>query len=245
MKKWKKLHPRSLLERAMRGRTFWRRLPRDLGSTAILCSGDARLQHFKPGEAAFDPELLQLAREWLSEDSVVWDVGANIGVFSLAAASRVRKGSILAIEPDPWIFGLLARSANRLETGRVRPLCTAISDNVGIADLAIAERGRASNFLARFDGRSQAGGVRLFQSVPLLTLDVLSDSLAAYPTHIKIDVEGAEWAVLQGGRKILATARPKLFVEVGPDTEDLVTGYLESLGYALSKHGSNLIADPS
>ncbi len=140
----KGLNLRSILERAMRGRTFWRRLPEDLGATPILCSADARLQHLKPGEAAFDPELLALARDWVSDDTVVWDVGANIGVFALAAAHRVTRGSILAIEPDPWLFGLLAQSVGRLEMRSVRALCAAISDEAGVSDLAIAQRGRAS-----------------------------------------------------------------------------------------------------
>ena len=244
---WKRLNLRSLLERLMRGRTFWRRLPEDLGSTTILCSGDARLQHLKPGEAAFDPELLSLARGWVSEDAVIWDVGANIGVFALAAAHRVTRGSVLAIEPDPWLFGLLARSVARLEMQSARALCAAISDEVGVADLAIAQRGRASNFLARFDGRSQASGMRQLQSVPVLTLDTLLACLPpppSPPTHVKIDVEGAEWAVLQGAPKLLETVRPKLFVEVGAETERLVTDYLAKLDYSIFKRGSNLMANP-
>ncbi|MEX0372772.1 FkbM family methyltransferase [Spiribacter roseus] len=230
----------------MRGHTFWRRLPEDLGSTTILCSADARLQHLKPGEAAFDPELLWLARHWVTEDAVIWDVGANIGVFALAATHRVTKGSVLAIEPDPWLFGLLARSVARLEMQSVRALCAAIGDEVGVADLAIAQRGRASNFLTRFDGRSQARGIRQLQSVPVFTLDTLLACLPPpTPTHIKIDVEGAEWAVLQGAPKLLETVRPKLFVEVGVETERLVTDYLAKLDYSISKRGSNLIANPN
>lgn len=183
---WKSLNLRSILERAMRGRTFWCRLPVDLGSTQILCSADARLQHLKPGEAAFDPELLALARDWVSDDAVVWDVGANIGVFALAAAHRVIRGSILAIEPDPWLFGLLAQSVGRLEIRSVRALCAAISDEAGVADLAIAQRGRASNFLARFDGRSQTGGVRSLQPVPVLTLDILAASIPPPPLILRL-----------------------------------------------------------
>ena len=178
---WKRLNLRSLLERFMRGRTFWRRLPEDSGCTMILCSADARLQHLKPGEAAFDPELLWLARNWVTEDAVIWDVGANIGVFALAAGHRVTRGGVLAIEPDPWLFGLLARSAARLEMQSVRTLCAAISDQVGVADLAIAQRGRASNFLTRFVGRSQAGGIRQMQSVPVFTLDTLLGCICPPP----------------------------------------------------------------
>ena len=58
-------------------------------------------------------------------------------------------------------------------------------------------------------------------------------------------MEGAEWAAVQGGRKLFETVRPKLFVEIGPDTEALVTEYLANLDYSISKRGSNLIANPN
>ena len=58
-------------------------------------------------------------------------------------------------------------------------------------------------------------------------------------------MEGAEYAVLKGAPELLETARPKLFVEVGAETERLVTDYLAKLDYSISKRGSNLIANPN
>lgn len=223
---------RMWVERLARGRTFWRRLPRKFGRAPILVSPDARLQHLK--WQAFDPELLRLAHKHVYEDSVVWDIGANIGVFSLAAGSRARSGYVLAVEPDPWLCGLLHQSAShrRNRALRLQTLCAAIADHPGTASLAIANRGRASNYLEQYDGRSQTGGVRESRRVPVLTLDLLAHDFPE-PTLIKIDVEGAELAVLQGAHDLLAKARPRIAVEVGHDRHEPVSKLLLAWGYEL------------
>jgi len=159
---------RSKLERLARGKTFWRRLPEAFGRAPILLSPDARLQHLKPYKFAFDPDLLKLAIDFVKEDSVVWDVGANVGVFSIAAASIARAGYVLAIEPDPWLVNLISKTREHKENKKLKieVLSAAIAETPGIAMLAIAMRGRASNYLMKYEGRSQTGGVRRTYIVP-------------------------------------------------------------------------------
>lgn len=91
---------RSIIERISRGKSFMRRLPTEFHYTPLYVSPDAQLKYLKIGAHAFDDELLRIAREHIREDSHVWDVGSNIGVFAFAAASIARKGSALAIEAD-------------------------------------------------------------------------------------------------------------------------------------------------
>lgn len=237
---------RYLVERMARRRALWRRLPRQFDRTPVLVSPDARLQHLKFSAAAFDPQLLQLAIDHVLADSIVWDVGANAGVFAFAAASRAREGYVLAIEPDPWLCGLLERSRRhrRNKCLNVETLCAAVAAQPGTARLAIAARGRASNYLEEFHGRSQAGGVRETRNVPVLTLDLLASS-APPPTLIKIDVEGAEWAVLQGAREIIRKFRPTIAIEVDQLTCVDVTQFLTTLDYDLCdiKTGQRWTAD--
>jgi FkbM family methyltransferase len=199
-------------------------------------SGDARLRNLLPGKQAFDPGLLAHARCLVQVEGSIWDIGANVGVFAFAAAGLAGKdGRVLAVEPDPWLFGLLQRSraANRRrdDLAAVELLCTAVADRPGVARFQIAARGRASNALTGF-GNSQMGGVREELLVPTVTLDQLLETTFP-PDLVKIDVEGAELLVLQGARRLLAEARPRLLIEVAEPNADAVTTLLRQADYSL------------
>ncbi|MDG2333933.1 MAG: FkbM family methyltransferase [Myxococcota bacterium] len=223
-----------MLERLSRGRAFKRRLPAEFGRTPIYVSPDSQLKYLKPGASAFDLELLRVAREELHNGDVVWDIGANVGVFTFAAASRTQSGDVLAVEPDIWLAGLLRKSAN-LGQNRglgVRVLPTAIAGEPGMETFLVAERGRASNALSGPGARGEAGGVREQVLVPTLSLDLLLSSNAA-PSFIKIDVEGAEKLVLEGATRVLSAVRPTIYIEVGGGARDAVTALLKDNDYRL------------
>jgi hypothetical protein len=76
------------------------------------------------------------------------------------------------------------------------------------------------------------GGVRAERTIATLTLDILLDCTFK-PDFIKIDVEGAEKMVLDGGSRTLCTARPILYVEVSAGNCDAVTAILRSHQYRL------------
>jgi FkbM family methyltransferase len=107
--------------------------------------------------------LFRMVRELVRPGSVVWDVGANVGLFSFSAAALAGPGGfVLAIEPDVWLAHLLGRSAQRIQqhsrAARVAVLCAAASGANRIRQLQIAERARAANYLMEAKGSSQAGG---------------------------------------------------------------------------------------
>ena len=250
------LSARRWTERLSRGNTFWRRLPAEFGRHPLKVSPDAALKFLKPGRKAFDPMLFRLCEDHVDAGRVVWDVGANVGIFSLAAAQR--KAHVLAIEPDPWLCSLLRASAEHPDNLELMldPICVAVAAEAGTAHLAIARRGRASNFLHSFGGRNDAGGVRSLCLVPVLTLDLLLQGQPP-PTLIKIDVEGAEVAVLNGAQTLLSQVRPTILVEVGPDTRNQVIQQFKAADYSVfdyetghrcdrkSASGANLLARPN
>lgn len=226
---------RPLLERASRGRVLRRRLPPELGAQPLYVTPDAALSFWLPGVARADPLLLRLAGELVAPGATVWDIGANVGLFTFAAAFLAgRSGEVVAVEPDDWLAGLLRRSAAEQAPDRapVHVLAAAASDRNGISELCIARRGRAASHLAEVPGSSQAGGTREARPVRTVTLDGLLDTFKP-PTLVKIDVEGAELGCLRGATVLLAEVRPRILCEVGRDAAAAVGELLGRHGYQL------------
>lgn len=220
------------MERLSRGRILKRHLPADLGSVPILVSPDAALSFWKTHTKS---DLFDFAREFVKAGSVVWDVGANVGLLSIAAARRAGvSGKVMAVEPDIWLAALLRRSAAMQPptSARIEVIPAAVFDSPAIATFNVAQRGRASNFLVAAGGSSQTGGVRETVSVLTITLDWLMEQGAA-PDVLKIDVEGAERNVLLGAQRVLAEARPVILIEVYNDSRADVTAMLLQNGYKL------------
>ena len=222
---------RRLAELLARGRRFRRRI-RVAGQLApIWVSPDAQLKYLKPGERAFDRDLLELAEQRLGPDDVVWDVGANIGTFSVAAATVAVSGEVVAIEADIWLAQLLRKTAAEpFFAGRIKVVPCAVAAGSGIARFVIAARGRASNALEASGGRSQMGGAREVVLVPTLSLDTLLETLPA-PTFVKIDVEGAELAVLEGASRLLREVRPVVYIEIDESSADTAYALFMQHGY--------------
>ncbi len=223
---------RSVAERLSRGRVLKRRLPPDLGGGRLYVTPDAALRFWRKDLGMVDPALLNAARELVKPGDVVWDIGANVGLFCFAAAARAgSRGEILAVEPDLWLVGLLRRSVEEQPDGSapVRVLGVAAGDSVGVAEFCIAARGRAANHLLGYGG-SQTGGTRDKQFVVTVTLDWLMERFRP-PAVLKIDVEGAEELVLRGGRQILSQAKPAVLIEVYEENAEAVGSLLREYGY--------------
>lgn len=218
---------RKLAELFSRNVILRRRLPRDLGGKFIYVTPESALNFWYPGlERADTGHLMDTVRRFVGSDSVAWDLGANVGLFSFSAAAKAK--IVLAIEPDPFLASLLNRSASMISN--VHVLCAAATDTVDLGELNIAQRGRATNFMSGF-GTSQTGGMRSRQPVMTITLDWLAQRFPA-PDIIKIDVEGGERLVLEGGIALLDRIRPQIVCEVASVNSAWVTDLLLSLGYS-------------
>lgn len=223
---------RSALEQATHRIVVRRRLPAPFGAARIYVSSEGGLRYLGRGMARVDPALMRLAAETVGRGNTVWDIGANLGLFSFAAAVAAGpSGRVLAVEPDTALAGLLRRSAavNRGHAP-VDVLPAAVSDQESVARFNIARRNRSTNHLDGF-GTTQAGGVRSTQMVPAVTLDWLAARLGA-PDVIKIDVEEAEAAVLAGGARVLGLASA-IICEVAACNAASVGSLLTAHGYAV------------
>lgn len=222
---------RQMVERLSRNKILRRRLPPPFGSVTLYVSPDAQLKYLKPN---FDDDLLKIVSSYVRDDSIIWDIGANVGVFALAAASVATKGYVLAIEPDMWLANVIRKSLTLTANLNlpVHVLSAAVSDMNGAATFLIARRGRASNALESVGGRSQMGGIRHKVLVPTLTVDTLLDYCPP-PTFVKIDVEGAELLVLKGGARLLSEFRPMIYIEVGKSVASSIANVFRQNRYLL------------
>lgn len=224
--------PRLVVERLSRERVLKRHLPKDFARAPILVSPDASLRFWK---SRIESDLFDFAREFVRPGNVVWDIGANVGLLTLAAAQQAGpSGRVMAVEADIWLAKLLQRSVamQPSTSAAIQVLPAAVSDAAGIASFQIAERGRASNHLAGLPGSTQAGGIRDTVQVVTITLDWLLE-FSPPPAVVKIDVEGAELKVLQGGLRVLSEVHPTILCEVSGPDPDKVTDLLVSNGYTL------------
>jgi len=210
---------RRVLKAISRDVVLRRHLPPELGGVPILVSPDCALAYWRRDIRSVDPYLLSMARELVRPGMTVWDIGANVGLFSFAAAGL--GASVLAVEGDTWLANLLHRSVaiNQLP---VTVLPAAVGETIGIGRLQLSKEGRASNSLK---GSAEGG-----QAVMMVTLDWILEHFPT-PQLIKIDIEGMEYAALQGANRTLER-KPTLLCEVTQNHED-IGRILSSAGYTM------------
>lgn len=225
---------RSLLEKATRRSSFRRSLPAVVGGAPIYVSGSAGLRYLFRPMGSIDPALYKLASEFVSRDHVVWDVGANVGLFSVASAHLAgEKGKVYAFEPDVWLVQLLRHTASiqPSSSAAVTIVPAAVAEFCGLRSFNISVRSRATNSLAGY-GNGHTGGVAEQQTVMTVSLDWLAERLPR-PNVIKIDVEGAELEVLRGAMDLLTQTGPTILCEVSANHSPQVTDLLRRVGYRI------------
>ncbi|MEQ1472710.1 MAG: FkbM family methyltransferase, partial [Candidatus Acidiferrum sp.] len=138
---------------------------------------------------------------------VLFDIGAHYGIFSLIAAHR--GATVIAVEPSTAAVRMIARQAAlNHESDRIHIVHAAASSGSGTLKM-LGSGVFSDDYFRVVEGRSP----RELMSVRAVTIDSLAAEFGS-PTHIKIDVEGQEAAVLAGGRETLARHSPELFLEL-------------------------------
>ena len=146
----------------------------------------------------------------LAPDAVCVDIGCHKGKFLDPMRRAAPAGRFFAFEPVPYLYELL-RSKYRTDA-RVQVFNMALSSSRGATTLYINERNLGLSGLSDRPGRMGQDGLSKVQ-VCVDTLDCrLGDQRVDF---IKIDVEGAEYHVLQGARQIMIRSRPLILFEFG------------------------------
>lgn len=146
--------------------------------------------------------------DFIKKNSVIIDVGANIGDFAIIASKYFEAYKIIAIEPDREAYGYLVKNIrmNDLE-GNIIPINIAASKTNG-------------NILLRKNGRYLTNtGKSMPESYTSKKLDSIIEQYGFVGVDLlKIDTEGSELSILQGAKKLLHVMRPKIIMETHSQT---------------------------
>jgi FkbM family methyltransferase len=179
----------------------------------------------------FEAGPIDRLAEFVPNQSLVIDVGANVGFFSLRFAKWVGAGGrVIAIEPEDRNYNNLILALEREGlSSRVHALKAVAAASPGTALLEI-------NPLHPADHKLSRDGIGL--AVTAVTLDgIAQDNRDLRLALVKIDVQGAEMLVLQGATDVLKNAGPALFIELHEEgLNRFGTSVSEILDY-LSVHG--------
>jgi FkbM family methyltransferase len=192
---------------------------------------------FRLRACAKEPFTVEWIETHVGAGEVFYDIGANIGVYSLVAA-RKPGGAARVFSFEPSYASVASLCANIVLNGveaDVTPMPVALSDRTAMNVLSLrdAEPGAARHVLGAAD--PEEGPAVFRQPVMMFRLDDLIDSLRLPPpNHIKLDVDGGELAVLEGAARTLRSPSLRsILVEVSTALSAAVTAELDRHGLRL------------
>lgn len=168
------------------------------------------------------------------------DIGANIGYYTLMSSQLVgASGKVVSIEASPKIFKVLEKHIAVNSIKNVRSICAAVSNSKGrlmvhhATDSNIGGTSVVRKFKNSFQPDTET------EAAPLG--DLLSEAEIKNARIIKIDVEGAEWLVIDGMRPIFKALREdvEILLEVSLDSLEQFGKSFEDLLSELKQHGFN------
>jgi FkbM family methyltransferase len=162
----------------------------------------------------YEPEVREVFRAFLRPGGVVLDIGANIGWHTLLMAQLVGPtGRVIAVEANPHVCNNLRENIRLNRFEHVQILSIAIANSEGTAEFLapLAEDASSGDGHVLPDqDRSGCAAIRVkTSSLDQIVCDLGLDRI----DFIKIDVEGFEWAVLQGARSTIERHRPHIIFE--------------------------------
>jgi FkbM family methyltransferase len=166
-------------------------------------------------------------------NTVILDIGANIGVMS-AYMAMIRKGAqVFSFEPIPDNQATLEKVIRWYKLNNIKLYKTALGEQAGAIKMVVPVTGKAQmQGLSHVveSGREEAGTTF---TVPVERLDAIQDLYGAvHISAIKIDVENYEYYVLKGARDLLVKHRPIVFCELWNDQRRIACmEFMQELNY--------------
>jgi len=159
------------------------------------------------GEEFQEAALIKAITSTLEQDSVVWDVGANCGLFSYLMAQAPKVKQIVFCEPNDHMFKMCCDAL--LAYPKASGLNVALSHTSGEADLVVPA---GASTLGSLNPEELAAAATRSR-VRCVTGDALIEQGLPAPDVIKIDTEGHELSVLHGLAETIRKHQPTIFLE--------------------------------
>ena len=179
----------------------------------------------------FESDILEKLETYIPQNSIILDIGANIGNHSLywSTISKKNVSKIYAFEPVYDTFMILSRNIkiNNLEN-------KVIIHNVGLSD--IESCAKISSY-----SRENIGSTRLVSDSGSIQLQKL-DNIHIPEEHIdfiKIDVEGMEINCIEGAINTIKKFKPLIFIEIMPENLKTINKILSELEYTIVQEFKN------
>lgn len=208
----------------------------DYPDAAIHLRLTSRHEFHRLSSCSKEPWTVRWIEQYLKPDDVLYDVGANIGAYTLLAAVTVPGIRVVSFEPSPANFAALSANVE----------LNSVAEQVVAVPLALGDRPRS----AVLDGDAAVPGTspRLEDGAPdgeatMVLVDRLDDIVERFglptPNHLKVDVDGNELEVLAGAERLLGSDWARtLMVELHHERGEAVVERLVRFGFELVERAS-------
>jgi len=203
-----------------------------LGHLLYVSTADLPLDHAHAGlivRGTLEPPVQEALRRLLAPGDVFYDIGANVGFFTLIGARLVGpQGRVIAFEPVPWCAHAVGRNIELNDFAHAEIRAEAVGAADGRARLLVV--GEAS--WSHLSSTGRHADVREEIDVRVVAIDELVAAGAIPPPGVlKIDTEGAELQAIEGMRATIERHRPAMVCELH-DTNAEFCSLMDELGYA-------------
>lgn len=160
----------------------------------------------------YEPQVMQVLHRLVQPTDVCVDIGANIGVLTLALARFAPQGQVFAFEPGHASFAYLETNIANADATNVSAASMGVYDRTGTLPLQVSASHPGGSYISQTEVHEAAS-----ESIPVTRLDDWVEANAIDRLDVmKLDIEGAELRVIDGARQTLDRFRPVLVVECNP-----------------------------
>jgi FkbM family methyltransferase len=157
----------------------------------------------------FEPHMVQLFRALIEPTDIVADIGANIGLTALLFSSLASR--IYAFEPSPTTYRILLQNLARNAANNVDVINLGLGQKEENLTLTFAKNNRSGGFVSN---KISLEDCHITENIRIDTLDRFFAGKEQTPTFLKIDVEGFEKNVIEGGSGFLLAHKPTVVMEM-------------------------------
>lgn len=183
------------------------RKPMLIGDHSYSIAGDDG--YLKAMGDVFEPSTIRTLRALCDDGAFALDVGANIGLTALSLSQYCTK--VAAVEPVPRTFDYLRRNVERITN--ISIFKHALGNSEGIVRMQGFNDFLAGSFIA--DTYEINNDSHFLEAVPIKRLDDCFPSFGLGRLDlVKVDVEGFELEVFEGGRQVIGDLKPMAFLEM-------------------------------